>query len=81
MKVEMTGRGFERIEFQDCLPQQCSLQQSSVVGDIGRKAGTTAIWLGTSQDRMHLDRGQVADLVGHLQAWMATGSFKVEVPR
>jgi len=81
MKVEMTGRGFEGIEFQDCFSEQCSLQQSSVVGDIGRKAGTTAIWLGVNEHRMHLDRGQVADLVGHLQAWLATGSFQTEVPQ
>ena len=30
---------------------------------------------------MNLSRTQVADLVQHLQQWLATGSFQVEVPR
>jgi len=81
MKIEKTERGFERIDFKDSHGREASIQQSSLIYDDSLGApGSSAIWIGGA-GRIHLNREQVADLVGHLQAWLATGSFKVEVPR
>lgn len=73
MKVEHTERGFERIDFADANGENCSLQESSV-------ATKPLLWLGVNDTtllarRMHLNREQVEELVLHLQAWLATGSF------
>jgi len=82
MKIEKTERGFELINFQDHNDASCSLQQSSAVGDYGdafERPGSSFVWLG-APIRMHLSREQVAELVQHLQQWLVTGSFQVEVP-
>jgi hypothetical protein len=84
MKIEKTNGGFERIEFGDVLGSLCSLQQSSRVGgpsDWTGRPGGSYLWLGLQQHGMHLSRAQVAELVQHLQQWLATGSFQAEVPR
>lgn len=74
-KVQCTNRGFEIIEFKDRYDQECTLQQSSLAEYA--EPGTSAVWLG-QDDRMHLDRKQVAALIVDLQTWLDTGSFDRE---
>lgn len=72
MKLIVTSRGFERIDFADRNGDACSLQQSSL-------AGGEHIWLGRGDERMHLHRDQVAQLYDHLGAWLRRGSFTLGV--
>jgi len=74
MKVEYTGRGFEIIHFQDANGIVCSLQQSSLA-DFSQP-GTSAIWLGAGDDRMHLRLVDVVELTRRLNNWLAAGSFQ-----
>jgi hypothetical protein len=53
MEIKRTNRGFQIIEFIDRSGQDCILQQSSLADF--QQPGTSAIWFGTSKDRMHLD--------------------------
>ena len=73
-EVTTTARGFELIEFLDCYDKPCSLQQSSLA--IYQDPGTSAIWLGQGDDRMHLKEDQVKALITHLQRWLDNGSFR-----
>lgn len=84
-EVGKTSRGFEIIRFADRYVVPCSLQMSSLADN--EAPGTSAVWLGCDFDilpqatvtvtpRMHLDRKQVAALVGHLSRWLETGSFR-----
>jgi hypothetical protein len=78
MKVEKNSRGFEVI----ALPSYSNnptlkrlLAQSSAVGDYEdafHRPGTSALWVG---DFHHLNRGQVAEMVVHMQQWLKTGSL------
>jgi hypothetical protein len=80
MKITTTARGFERIDFKDRCGDDCSLQQSSAIGDAenaGDRPGSSFIWLGADADGMHLDRQQVRELIKHLEAWLKTGSFEI----
>lgn len=80
MKVKRTERGFERIDFMDNSLGPCSVQQSSVILDYPgslQDPGSSALWLGRDNNRMHLDRDQVRELVAHLQAWLETGSLEL----
>ena len=75
-----TDRGFERIEFNDHNGENCSLQQSSAIGDAPDaidSPGTSLVWLGRDGERMHLDRKQVYELVRALTDWLDFGSFAV----
>jgi hypothetical protein len=72
-KVKTTGRGFEIITFKDRYDCDCSLQQSSLAEY--ELPGSSAVWLGTDKDRMHLDRKQVKALIEVLSLWLETGSF------
>lgn len=74
MKVERTERGFQIIRFKDEYGNDCSLQQSSLA--IYERPGTSAIWLGVGELRMHLTVKQLKKLMPHLQSWISTGSFK-----
>lgn len=71
--VTRTERGFELIEFKDLYNKECSLQQSSLA--IYWDPGTSAVWLGVGEDRMHLGEEQVKSLITVLQRWLDTGSF------
>lgn len=72
--VNHTGRGFEFIEFTDKYNVKCQLQQSSLWEyDV---PGSSAIWLGTENNRMHLDLEQVKKLVNTLNLWIETASFQ-----
>lgn len=66
----ITSRGFERFEFTDRYKNACSLQQSSL-------ATEPAIWLGCNDNRMHLTRPMVVELVERLTAWLDSESFEV----
>lgn len=80
MEVTKTARGFEVIDLATRTKTPGSvrlLQQSSAVGDYAdslERPGSSYLWLGESH---HLDREDVAQLVTHLQAWLATGSLKI----
>lgn len=75
-EVGKTPRGFELIEFKDHYDKHCTLQQSSVMIYEG-PPGSSAVWLGQGENRMHLNHEQVTALVAHLSAWLQTGSFEV----
>ncbi len=71
--VQRTGRGIEIIKFTDRYGEACSLQQSSLAEF--EPPGSSAVWLGMGDTRMHLDVEQVRSLVGRLTNWLDTGSF------
>jgi hypothetical protein len=71
--VRATAKGFEYVPFTDLYGAQCSLQQSSLA--TFEQPGSSAIWLGVEDCRMHLDRSQVAMLIAVLKTWYETGSF------
>jgi hypothetical protein len=75
MKITKTLRGFELIEFVDHNGERCVLQQSSLA--IFTRPGSSAVLLGVSGIKMHLDLKQVKALLKHLNQWVETGSFKV----
>ena len=75
-EIECTPRGFQRIEFLDDNFQSCSLQQSSLAEY--EPPGSSAIWLGVGDKRMHLQYKTVKLLVPILQAWIDTGRFEVQ---
>lgn len=88
-KVTYPGRGFEVIEFKDRGHQNCTLQQSSAIGDYENsfsKPGSSFVWLGYNEPdmidgnaycRMHLDREQAQALINHLTQWLKTGSLRI----
>ena len=71
--VKHTERNFEIIEFNDRYNAKCQLQQSSLADFT--QHGSSAVWLGTTKERMHLDLEQVKKLVNTLNSWIETGSF------
>lgn len=68
-----TDRGFQLVKWNDIYDKACTLQQSSIA--IYEQPGTGAVWLGTGEDRMHLDEKQVKELVQRLQNWLDTGNI------
>jgi hypothetical protein len=76
MKIEKTNRGFEIINFTDHYKVPCSLQQSSLAEY--EPPGTSAIWFGVDERRMHLSLKQVKELIPILTNWVNSGSFKKE---
>lgn len=79
-KHKRTERGFELVEFTDVNGRDCSLQQSSAIGnhdDAVKKPGSSFVWLGINgEKRMHLNQEQVKGLVERLQQWLATGGLE-----
>jgi hypothetical protein len=73
MEIEHTERGFEIIEFKDLYGVKCSLQQSSLA--LYTTPGSSAIWLGGDEDRMHLNEEQVGKLIEYLTNWLKHGTF------
>lgn len=71
--VQLTDRRFELLEFVDHYDEPCSLQASSLA--TYEKPGTSAVWLGIADERMHLDRDQVTALIAHLQSWLDRDTF------
>lgn len=72
-RVENTARGFQFIRFADHDGESCSLQQSSLAEY--EPPGTSAVWLGCHNTRMHLDLKQVTALINHLRNWLRDGTF------
>lgn len=73
MEIRNTERGFEIINFKDEYGLECSLQQSSLADF--KQPGSSAIWLGVNNNRMHLKLDQVKELNDFLTRWIRTGSF------
>lgn len=70
-----TGREFQLVEFTDIYGKKCSLQQSSLAKY--DQPGTSAVWLGEGENRMHLDEDLTRMLVGRLSQWLETGSIHI----
>ena len=68
MKFRCTERRFARFDFIDRYGEECAIQDSSL-------ASEAAIWLGVNDNRMHLTREQVAELVPILQRFLDTDSI------
>ena len=66
-----TARGFIYGTFNDLYDSECSIQESSLATD-------SAIWLGVNGrlGRMHLNREQVADLMGILEVFVRYGDLR-----
>lgn len=73
MKIEKTERGFEIIRFTDFYGAECSLQQSSLA--LYNKPGSSAVWFGAGDERMHINLELVKELLPYLQNWVEGGSF------
>ena len=71
--TKCTERGFCYVEWKDIYGNDCQLQQSSLA--INSEPGTSAIWLGLTGHRMHLDIKQTEALICHLQKWIKNGIF------
>lgn len=78
MEIKKTERGFELIEFNDRYGRGCSLQQSSLAD--AEPPGSSAVWFGTDESRMHLHYDLVEELIPHLQSWLQTHSFHDNPP-
>jgi len=74
MKINRTNRGFEIIEFKDHYGESCSLQQSSLAEY--EPPGSSAIWFGVGENRMHLSLKQVKQLIPYLDNWVKYGTFE-----
>lgn len=80
MIVNRTNRGFELIIHPTYLTQSEMrlVGASSAVGDNEDsmdRPGSSYLWIAENH---HLNREEVAELVGHLSAWVATGSLEVQ---
>ena len=81
MKIDETGRGFGIVTHAKYPPDGTEtrlVQESSVVGNYGdalKRPGSSALWIG---DNHHLNREEVAELVGILQDWLATGRLSYD---
>lgn len=78
-KTQVNLRGFEYLTFRDYNDELCELQASSLA--IFEKPGTSAVWLGTACERMHLELHQVESLIAHLQSWLDHGTFELSERR
>lgn len=66
--METTNRGFDITSFKDNNGEQCSLQKSS-------SAIQDKIWLGVHENRMHLTREQVSELLPYLTNFVNNGEL------
>lgn len=67
MKIDYTNRGFVRGDFTDRCGEECSIQESSAM--------VPCIWLGTSDNRMHLTQTMVSNLLPLLQHFVKHGTL------
>lgn len=78
MQLSKSERGFVFLLHKQYLsPHDITrlLGESSAIGDYDNsydKPGSSFLWFG---DNHHLNREEVAELVGHLQRWLETGSL------
>ena len=80
LRVEKSDRGFTFILCEPYLARDLEHQrvasESSAIGDYDdaiENPGSSFLWIG---DYHHLNREQVAQLVGHLQGWLETGELE-----
>ena len=81
MEIRLTPRNFEIIEFPESHGLPCNLQQSSSIDNTQRgldNPGSSFIWFGLKDSRMHLSRENLIELLPHLQQWLKTGNFSKE---
>jgi hypothetical protein len=89
MKIELTCRGFERVDFKDANGNSCSIQQSSTFDDdTCNQPGAAYLWLGANKNsvhpttgeemspRMHLNRDLARQLAALLLLWADNGTLK-----
>lgn len=79
MRITKTDRGFQIVRFKDRGGVECTLQQSSAIDDTDRgmeQPGSSFVWLGGIDARMHLSRERVAELLPILSRWLETGKFE-----
>lgn len=67
--METTNRGFDIAKFKDSYGVECSLQKSS-------SATQDKIWLGVAENRMHLTRKQVEELLPYLTNFVSKGELE-----
>ncbi|MCR9201769.1 MAG: hypothetical protein NXI04_24245 [Planctomycetaceae bacterium] len=73
-----TGRGFKLVEFTDSYGYECSLQQSSAIGDTDEATenpGSSFIWLGVNDGKPQVMKSQAKALglelpPGEVSGWM-----------
>lgn len=80
MKIEETGRGFCLLTHTTYPPgiiETRLVQESSAIGnyeDAYSKPGSSFLWIGREH---HLNREEVAELVGYLRTWLSQGRMGV----
>lgn len=75
-KVNLHGNPVPMGEFRDLSGLTCTVQQSSVATIEGIWLGPETNLRGGENQRMHLSREMVADILPHLQRFVATGELK-----
>ena len=74
-KLSKTNRGFSKIEFADSYKAQCSLQQSSAIGDDDQDIGGSFVWLGIENHDAKILKRNALELglplpKGEISGWM-----------
>ena len=76
MEKRYSERGFPYLHHPPYIDgSDAIIRQSSVVGsysDSLDRPGTSCLWIGSEH---HLNREEVAALIGHLQSWLDTGEI------
>lgn len=67
-RYEVADRGFHGYKFKDCYALDCSIQDSSNVGE-------PRIWFGVQDKRMLLNQEMVKQLLSLLQKFAETGDY------
>ncbi len=81
MKIEKSNRGFTSLTHEPYTKPDADnriVTESSAIGDYPDsfdKPGSSFLWFGFVH---HLNREQVAEVVGHIQRWLKTGSLREE---
>jgi len=82
MEIERSERGFDFLIHPAYLPEddfsRLASQSSAIrdYEDAWDRPGSSCLWIG---EHHHLNREEVAQFVAHLQAWLNTGSLKIQV--
>ena len=83
MKSIQTGRGFGYVEHPPYVASDDYdrlISESSAVGeypDSLDNPGSSFLWVG---EHHHLDREEVAELIGRMQEWLTTGQLAIDDP-
>lgn len=68
IKKSLTEKGCKLMQFKDLYGKECSIQESSLATEY-------AIWVGVTEERMHLTQEQVKELLPILQKFADTGEI------